>query len=160
MRWASVMRYQCRQMRDVHDFRKQRRNLNTDYGLVLEMCLWFAWRGCSCCSQVCMTYVETQYVLCSFWLQGLAVTRNLQRWREDPCVICIILPPRVMTPRKGGWAGGAAEGEFTDDSLLLSRCLVTEEKNRLSAAHVDRKRWLIYVPGAWGYSWATLCRGL
>jgi len=33
------MHSQCSHMRDVHDFKIQRRNLSTGYGLGLEMCL-------------------------------------------------------------------------------------------------------------------------
>jgi hypothetical protein len=47
--------------------------------------------------------------------------------------------------------------------LLVGRLkprVVTGEKNSPTAAHAGRKRRLKWVPGAEGYSWATLPRGL
>jgi hypothetical protein len=38
--------------------------------------------------------------------------------------------------------------------------VVTGEKNSPTAAHASRKRRPKWVPSAWGYSWATLPRGL
>jgi len=38
--------------------------------------------------------------------------------------------------------------------------MVTGVKNSSTAAHAGRKSRLKWIPGAWGYSWAILPRGL
>ena len=38
--------------------------------------------------------------------------------------------------------------------------VVTGEKNSSTGAHTGHKKQPKWVPGAWGYSWATLPRGL
>jgi len=41
-----------------------------------------------------------------------------------------------------------------------SPCVVMGEESSPTAANEDCKRWLKWVPSAWGYSWATHPQGL